>query len=563
MRKIISLIIAVMLLIPGSIAIANYNPLVAGEIEGYLINITITPETEATEEAEGTPQVVIARIETYGGQFYELEIDERANLMIDRRLVNLHDFKSGMEVYGKLQGRKLTSIEAYSTSVMGHTEPGSLVRTGIITNMEANQLQVKLSNGDIKTYSINPATLVLKQGQQITPDILYTGDKVRIFFDDINVSMVNRVEVEGNSILINNIFKGDLSSIDNTRSMINIDNIETFRNGSFEKQGTALKIPYSRDLLAYVGTQKLPITNLKYYKGKTVYVATKSIMGKEVIERIIVKNQYESGFSGKIQDVNWYATAIEMGNRNFNFYDGSIIVKDGRLQESTILSNNSDVYVLADGLGTNRIANLIYIYNISINNSSLGQNNFYVGRLDQIAQDFLWLDDFFLLSDNNWEAFSEPKELFYDNDTFIYNSEDKKQITNLEFWAGDYTVDEDNTRDSSLKDWYAYVYTDGDRVVSIKLQKSMDSLLGQRITTGRVEQVIDDSMVGWTLKLRDANDFSQAKNQWMPKTSSLSLSIDDAMIIKYGQLITPGELRNGDMLYLVRDDFKTKIVLVK
>lgn len=563
MRKIISIIIAIILLIPAGMAIANYNPLVTGEIEGYLINITIIPPTEATEETEATPQIVVARIETYGGQFYELEIDAQANLTIDRHLINLYDFKSGMEVYGKLQGRKLISLEAYSTAAMGHTDPGSLVRAGIITNIAADQLQVKSASGELKTYTINPATLVLRQGQQITPDILYTGDKVRIFFDDINVSMVNRIEVEGNSILINSIFKGDLSSIDTTRNMLNLDNVETFRNGSFEKQGTALKVPYSRDLLAYVGTQKLAMNNLKYYKGKTVYLATKSIMGKEVIERLVVKNQYESAFSGKIQDVNWYATALEIGNRNFNFHDGSIIVKDGRLQESTILSNNSDVFILADGWGTNRIANFIYIYNMGINNSSLGQNNFYVGRLDQIAQDFLWLDDFFLLNNNNWESFSEPQELFYDNDTFIYNAEDKKTITNLEFWAGDYAVDKDNTRDKNLKDWYAYVYTDGDRVVSIKVQKSMDSLLKQRISSGRVEEVVDDSMVGWTLKVRDANDYSSVKNQWMPKNSSLSLSIEDAMIVKYGKLITPSELQNGDMLYLVRDDFNTKIVLVK
>ena len=91
----------------------------------------------------------------------------------------------------------------------------------------------------------------------------------------------------------------------------------------------------------------------------------------------------------------------------------------------------------------------------------------------------------------------------------------------------------------------------------------MDSLLAQRVTTGRAGEIVDDSMVGWTLILNDAKDFSNNKNEWMPKNSSLRLSIEDATIIRYGQLISPAELNAGEMLYLVRDDFKTKIIIVK
>ncbi len=556
MRKIISLTICILLLVPGLVA-ANYNPFVAGEIEGYLINITVTP---ATEES---PPIVSARIETYAGQFYDLEIDANANYLIDNRPVNIYDYKSGMEVYGQLRGQRLVSLEAYSTANMGYIEPGSKVRQGIITHIERSQLQIKMANGAMEIHYISPATIVLRQGQQVTADILYTGDAVKLYFDDINAGMVSRIEIEGNSIVIQNLFKGNLELIDTTRNVISLAGVEVFRNGNWESYGATLKMPYSREVLAFTGSQKIPSSNLKYYKGKTVYLVTKSIMGREITERLVVKNQYESAFSGKIQDVNWYASMLEIGNRNINFNDGSIIIKDGRLQEKTVLGNGSDVYVLADGWGGSRIANLIYIYNQGINNSNLGQRNIYAGRLDQIAQDMLWLDDFFLLNENDWESFSDPKELFYDNDTYIIDGENKKMLTPLEFWAGDYAVDDDNVRDSKLKDWYAYLYTDGDRVVSIRVQKTMDSLLNQRISTGRVERVVEDSMVGWSINLRDAQDFSRAKSQWMPKTGNLSLSLENAMIIRYGKAINPEDLKAGEMLYIVRDDFKTKVVLVK
>ncbi|HZJ84730.1 MAG TPA: hypothetical protein VFD02_04150 [Syntrophomonadaceae bacterium] len=556
MRKILILSIALLLLIPGGV-IAQYNPFVAGEIEGYLINISITPEREETSE------IISARIETYGGNFYQIEFTPEVSLLIDQRPVTIYDFKSGMEIYGKLRGQKLVSLEAYSTANLGYIEPGTKVRQGTITNLERDELQLRLANGDTMAYYLSPASIILKQGEQVTPDVLYVGDAVKLYFDELNASSISRVEVEGKSILVHNLYKGDLGIIDNTRNMINLENVEVFRNGSFEKYNTSLQLPYSRDLLAYNGSQRIAPSNFKYYRGKTIYIATKSLMGREVAERLVVKNQYETAFSGKIEDINWYAQVLEVKKQNINFYDGSIIIRDGRLQENAVLSHGSDVFVLADGWGHNRIANLIYIYDQSLDNSSIGQHYIYAGRLDQISQYNLWIKDFFILNHNAWESYSDVKELFYDNDTFIYDAEDKRLLTPLEFWAGDYAVDEDNVRDSKLKDWYAYLYSDGDRVVSIAAQKSMDSLLAQRVTSGRAGELVDDSMVGWTLILKDAKDYSQAKNEWMPKNSSLRLGLEDAMIVKYGKLIGPAELKAGDMLYIVRDDFNSKIVIVK
>ncbi|NLJ72019.1 MAG: hypothetical protein GX333_03270 [Syntrophomonadaceae bacterium] len=556
MRKIVILTISLLLLIPG-LVVANYNPFVAGEIEGYLVNISITPETEETAE------IVSARVETYGGNFYQLDFAPDINLLIDNRPVSIYDYKAGMEVYGQLQGQRLISLEAYSTANMGYIEPGSKTRQGTISKLEGDELQLRMANGDTEAFYLAASSVILKNGQNVTPDILYVGDAVRLYFDDASTTAISRLVVEGKSILVNNIYKGNLGVIDTVRGVVNLTEVEVFRNGAFTQYNTALKIPYAREIAAYNSTAKIPNHNLKHYKGKTIYIVTKSIMGQEVVERLIVKNQYESSFSGKIEDINWYASVFEVKKQNINFHEGSIIIRDGRLQENTVLSNGSDVYVLADGWGHNRLANLVYIYDQSLNNSSLGQYYIYTGRLDQIAENNVWLKDFFILNNNDWESYKDVKELFYDNDSFLYDAENQRILSPLEFWAGDYAVDEDNVRDTNLKDWYAYIYADGDRIVSVSAQKTMDSLLAQRVTTGRAGEIVDDSMVGWTLILNDAKDFSNNKNEWMPKNSSLRLSIEDATIIRYGQLISPAELNAGEMLYLVRDDFKTKIIIVK
>ena len=180
------------------------------------------------------------------------------------------------------------------------------------------------------------------------------------------------------------------------------------------------------------------------------------------------------------------------------------------------------------------------------------------------------MKDFFLLQDNEWYSYRtrnerDEKELFYDNDTEIYDLENNKKITMKEFFAGNYAVDEDSdyVEDHNLRDRYGYVYTDGDRISSIVVMKDMDSLSRQRITNGVVEKVDYDGMIGWTAEIRDAKDWSERHEEWMMKNSTLRMNLEKAMIIKDGKLITPEDLTIGMRLYIIRDDFKGKVVLVK
>lgn len=283
---------------------------------------------------------------------------------------------------------------------------------------------------------------------------------------------------------------------------------------------------------------------------------------------MIVQNQYESTFSDKIKDINWYTQAFELNsNRNFTFNDGSIVIRNGRLQDTYALNANSDVLVVADGRGLDRMAGIVYVYNEDINNSNIGQRYLYSGRLDQIIEDRVWLEDYFILNQNEWESFSDTKELFYDNDTSIYDLEDGRFITPKEFVSGDYSMSstKDHHEDcdrGELKDWYGYVYTDGDRIAAISVQKDMDSLLRQRVTNGIVSSIEDDPTVGWNIVLRNSNDWSNYRSQWMPKNSDLRINIDSAAIIKNGSLIKPQEINSSDRLYVVRMILGLKLLLL-
>ena len=133
-----------------------------------------------------------------------------------------------------------------------------------------------------------------------------------------------------------------------------------------------------------------------------------------------------------------------------------------------------------------------------------------------------------MLDENEWKSFEGEKELFFDNDTDIYDLTNGKKISIKEFYSGNYAVDEnsDYAKEHNLKDWYAYIYTDGDRIDAVMVQKNMDSLLKQRTTNGLITSIDNSDLVGWTIKLSNARDWSSAKTQWMLKNANLNINLE-------------------------------------
>lgn len=551
MKRIIPIIF--ILLIFTNIAMANElehkNIYQQGIVEGYFI--------------EHKDNRIV--IEEYGGTIYSIPMIRNVRLEIDGRPVKITDFKRGMEVYIELQGRSVKYMDAYSVNMPGYIQPGEKVRVGTIKEIDRDQIQILLPTGKVETYFTSPATIVLKNKQNTNTNSLYIGDRVKLYFDEINTSYINRIEIEGDSILIKDLYRGKITVVDKLQDVIALENVDVFRNGSWKSLGKNLKLPYNGELPIYIGGQKIANKDLQYYKGRTVYMAIKDFFGKEKIERMVVKSQYENNFSEKINTINWFSSQMELANnKNINFNDGTMVIKSGRLVDINSLNPSSDGLIIGDGRGADLSADIIYIYNEDINNSNIGQEHIYAGRLNTILQDKVSLKDFFLLDKNDWESFSEEKELFYDEDTYIYDIENNKQVSTKEFFSSNFSVDEKTTKNEKQRDWYGYLYTDGDRISVAFIKKSIESLLAQRTTVAIVEtKPTENQLMGWTIKLKDAKDWSSVHKEWMAKNASLNIYLRDAMIIKNGQRVTINEIKIGDRLYLVRDSNMVKVIIIK
>jgi hypothetical protein len=549
MRKLLLFIMAIIIAILPSFAAAG-TAYAAQYIEGYFMGIS-----------EGK-----VHIEEYDGTMHTLALSPTAYFAIDQRTVAIEDFKQGIEVYVESNGRNISFMEGYSTEIPGYIPEGSKVRSGIIKNIDRDQLTVKLATGDEETYFTSAMTIALKNGVNVPLSTLYEGDRVKLLFDEADSTMISRLLIEGNSVMVQDIYRGKLNMAGYLEDTVTLVDVQALKNGKWVDLESSMTIPYSSEAPLHIGGMKIPYRNLKYYSGRTVYMAVKNFFGSSKIEKMVLKNQYESVYSDKIEEINWFTGIFELSNyKNITFNDGTIVVKNGRLVDQYAINPGTNAFIVADGRGNELMAGVVYIYDEDLNNSNIGQNYIYAGRLDEVVDGTIQLKNFFLMNRNDWESFDRTKELYYDNDTDIFDLDNKTKITPKEFYSGDYSVDEstDYAKDNNLKDWYAYIYADGDRAAAIMVQKRIESLLGQRVTNGTVENISEDELVGWTLELKNAADWSGRKEKWIEKSASTRVNLEKAMIIKDGKMIQADEIKTGDRLYIVRNGFEAKVVVVK
>jgi len=506
-------------------------------------------------------------VEEYTGHVRKFSFALNTIFRIDDTPASIKDFKPGMEIYAKRAGTRLSYMESYSTENPGYIPPGGKVRSGVIKKIDRDQLILQLPTGKAESYFYTPATIIVKNGQNVPASTLYEGDNVRLYFNDKDTTIVSRLHIQSDSVNIKDLYRGILDGTNTLDDALVLRNVEVFRNGLWREYKDTIRIDHTQDLPFYIAGQSIAAKDLRYYRGKTVYMAIKDFFGKDKIEKLVLKNQYETTFSDKIEDINWYAEAFELRNKqNVSFNDGTIFIKSNRLVDKFSINPGSDAFVVADGRGGKLTADVVYIYNEDINNSNIGQNYLYAGKLHEVVENKLILRDFFILNKNEWESFDDDKELYYDNDTYIYDLEDGKRITPEAFFAMDYAIDRDSRsgrRRRDLRSWHSYAYTDGDRVVAIALQEDMDSILKQRITIGNVEKIEGDSLVGKIITVRDAKDWSSRNDKWMAKTIPVRMQVENALIVKGDRVISLEELKPGDTIYSVRDDFYGRFILVK
>lgn len=561
MKKILTAIIAA-LLITGFPCIAEASdPFTQGYIAGKLKNIIVQPATEVLPQS-----LIIIQIDDYDGKQFEFLAHAHVAFSIDQLPVKVNAFRKGMEVYATLQDNLIISLEGFSSISPGFIGFEEKCRWGTIQKIDRDNLDIIQDSGEIFSGRINPATIVTHQGQVTGIDQLYVGDRVKLFFEQDEYSPVTRIEAEGSSVVIQGIYRGTLDVVDFPGNRIGFKNLKQLKNGKWSDIDKLVNLPIQSDTLIYFAEHKIPFQNLKYYKGKRAYLITRNLYGQDQIVRMIIQSGNENLYTDQIDDFNIFSAALELANtHNINLHEGTIILRNGRLVDRQALSAGIDVTVIGSGENRNCIAEIINILNSEVNASNIGGYWICAGKLEDIYDDVLWLDSYYLLDKNEWQSDSGEIEFYFDDDTGIYDAKADKVISKEEFISGNYAVDEnsDYVKENNLEDYFAYMYVQGDRVAAIMLQEDSDSLNRQRITSGTVKEIAENHRLGWTVNLSEVRNWSSSSEKWRLSSANQQLLLDKALIIKNKQIINVDDLMVGDNLYIVREDLYCKIVLVK
>ena len=539
MKKLIALAIMIVLGVSTFSYADLYSPYRNGYIEGYVKNISDTK----------------AVIEEYDGTLHTLNLTKDTNFRIDNRDAKRIDFIAGMEIYAAIKSKTITDINSYSSQNPGYIKEDSRLRIGIVKKIDRNMLVIKYANGSEENFYTSNATIALKYGKNVALSSLYEGDRVKLYFSEISSTTISKLEIEGDSILLSGVYRAKINSVNDIEGKLTLEAVESFDNGQWLSLNDMLTVSM-KDAPIYTGGAAVLSKNLKNYKGKTVYLAMKNFFGSEKIERLVIKNDYETAYTDKIEDINWFADSFELtGKQNIGFNDGTIIIKNGRLVDKYSINPLSDAFVLGDTRGNGISANLIYVYDENINNSNIGQDYIYAGRIDSIDKYSLTLNGYYILDKNEWVSFNKKKDppFSYNDESYIYDLDKNKKLTNEELVA----------YEANRTNYYTYIYSDGNVIKGMYIKKIMDSLLTQRSTIGVVASKSTNPSTGLTLSVTSAKDWSDVKDRWMPKSSNINVNAEKTLIMKNGVRISGDEIKAGDRVYVVRDDLFAKILIIK
>ena len=512
----------------------------AGTMEGFVVNIFGNTLT----------------IEDYDGDVHTLFTDGKTELSMDMETVyDLSEFKRGMEVYLEYRRDTITYIDGYSTESFGQIDAGSRFRSGQVTMIDRDRIEIMDLLGKRQTYSIGPSSIVTRGGISIRREEIGEGDRVKLYFDTYDTMTASRIQVQGRSILLKGIYKGKLSIADRYDDSISFEGLKVLKNGKWDDAYSS-GIKLSPDSKIYLSGSAVNPENLKYYRGKTAYIAVKDFFGGDSVEKMVIKDRFERLYSEKIDEKSPYSSQVELSNnRNININQGSIVVKGGRLVEDSSLSQGQTALVVADSSYAGENANVVMVAGDGNAPSGLNASYIYSARLGMVLPYRLETERLYVLENHEWSSMDDM-EFYYDEDTFIYDADEDDIIDVEDFSSGKYAP-------GKRKGKHAYIYADGDRISFIALRDDMESLGGLRITSGTADSSYESSKTGWMVTASDASDYSAKKEKWMPKKNSVNIILEESLIIKGSERIEPNEILPGDNLYIVRDGAFARVVYIR
>ncbi|WP_341299946.1 hypothetical protein MHB44_15740 [Lysinibacillus sp. FSL H8-0500] len=547
-----SYIVMIMLLL--MIGFSFSQPAKAAQlVTGTFVDVTYTEQTNP----DGTVEQILSKVtlQNASGRTVTFNINKNTRLFINNTSTTIEGFKMGMAIEAEVSLRTVVELRGTSSATteprLPSVESNAKKMTGVVTSIDPNGLfiMVKPDIGDETSYYLNKDTNFQKGSSATDISALYVGDRVKLNFKNSNTSVVTKVEISETGTLVENLYKGEIQSVNPNTNKLTVKNQHAFVNWQFGSQVTAdlSTMTFASKAPIYVGNTKVDKGNLKNYVGSEVYYATVKQFGKEVIEKIVVlKNSERSYYEPMLAvDTEYQLLKLKSAGTMY-FHDGTILIRNGRLIEPTGLMAYGTAFVITDGAARDHYAQVVQVTSDSFMSPNLAGHDLYYGRLSQADGYLIEIDDAMKIESNVFKK-TETTILSVSNTTKAKVDDGNKT----------YTVMPDIELYLSEGD-YGYFYVKDGHVQALHILDNAKPV-APLMLAGKLQSV--KSTYPAVINVKSVSQWQDGR--WYEAGEMIDMNIDQATLIKAGKVIQPSDLQPSDRLVVLSDRFvKGHVILV-
>ena len=240
-----------------------------------------------------------------------------------------------------LRNDVVTMIKAYvpiEEELNSYVEPESQLVNGIVSDISPTT--ISLTNN--ASYTIGPDTLITKGGEIQDYKVIKDGDRVKLLFDNLNMAVPSKIEVEGMQRQADKIVKAKVGPYMLSQKTLNLKDVKELQNGQWVDLKDNVKSYENIKIKGnvYANSSKVNANRLKNYKNQEIYAVIAKNQGIPSIEKGKIRIGDSLKFENSLQDINYSQNTLQIDTNLVKFDESTIIVKDGNIVQGGSLEKN-------------------------------------------------------------------------------------------------------------------------------------------------------------------------------------------------------------------------------
>lgn len=455
----------------------------------------------------------------------------------DDALIN--DIEQGDIVHVKLYMNNLDYIEAISAKTNYTVKFGEIITT---TNNgdDGIYLTMEMDDRTIVSYTINDDIPVIKGQENVSMNVIESGDIVRLLVNQAVVSPgtisenIKEINIDPYGNIAEKVYRGELGNINKSQETFSLINSFELNQTGWTKFTEAYKLDISgEDVEYYYKDKQITLDYADKYlrrEGMDTYVVTEKYFTDEKVKKVTFREGRDSviDYSNVALTNGFNEIKVTNHDGDISFDQGTIVIKNNKIiSPSNIIAPDYAQIVLN---GENQAA--VITVRPEPNNDGITIFRGRVARINEL-EDFT-VQSHAVLSDMEWIYSPIERTFVLDYKTVIQDEEDLIGVDEFIGYSDISKIDE--------------VYT----IISDGITATYVSTMPYAIegVMGEVYQVDSDG-----LHLKDTLVYDGDTKEWNELSLSNSYSyievLNQSIILKNNKVVDLEEIEIGDRLNIM------------